>query len=158
MVVSEADAQELVGEILQALKDLDCRDLLGAVEETRRAGVVEGVQSSEVLTRSKVGTSRRRPLSEGELLRLLIVMLHERLVVVPQLGLAVRSKLQTHMQPSTEPLDIVWSAEPSFLPGDAAVAYEFDVNDLLPQGWVELEDLVAQVGKALQINLEERNG
>ncbi len=130
--LTDPDASMLVRLILGRLTELNATDVIAGIDESRRLGVEEpvGEATGERFEgprreRKQLGTVRRRPLTDREILRLVLERLRQRLIVVP----TIARKLQKEFQGR----EIVWRVDREFASEDRLSALEADLGDLIPQ-------------------------
>lgn len=136
LTVTNSDASILVRLILRKLEELNAWDVIAGIDESRRLGVEEpvGEFDGRVLGKSQIkqlGTVRRRPLNDSEMLRLLFDRLHQRLIVLPAIAVALQARLGT--------TDIVWRVDRQFESSERSSSLESDVKDMLPKDTTEVD-------------------
>src|SRR5918996_3324938 len=81
------------------------REVVDGIDESRRLGIEESVSREEIGQRS-VGTVRRRPATDLEMLHIVFERLHQRLIILPAVARALQRFLGVH--------EIFWRVDPEF--------------------------------------------
>jgi hypothetical protein len=131
--LTDEEANELVRLVLDRLRELGATDVIEGIDESRRLGVEESVEkrpldghggpSNEV---KQLGTVRRRPPTDREMLHLVLERLRQRVVILPAIARVLLKELKTS--------DLCWRVDGEFVPIDRSVALEGRLTDLLPDG------------------------
>jgi hypothetical protein len=131
-VLTDTEAADLVRLLLERLEDLQARDVIAGIDESRRLGIEEPVHEvpgqEERWSKAElrqVGAVRRRPPTDSELLSMIFERLEQRLLVLP----AIARAAQKHLQRA----DIVWRVDSAFVPFDRSSGLEADARALLPE-------------------------
>src|SRR5665213_3489674 len=131
--VNDSEAAALVRIVLYKLAELGARDVIAGIDESRRMGIEEPVDKTPKADRlgskselKQVGTIRRRPPTNLELLRMTFEQLRQRLLVVPAIAGLLRKELRDS--------EVVWRVEREFLPSDQLSAPDARLSDLIPDG------------------------
>jgi hypothetical protein len=124
IILSNEDAIRLLHFIMEHLRN-EARGVTDGIDESRRLGVEESVCNEEV-GRQSVGTVRRRPPTDLEMLQIAFERLHQRLIVLPAIARALQKFLGVHQ--------IVWRVDQEFVSIDRLPALEAGINDLIPHG------------------------
>jgi hypothetical protein len=124
---SSEDTARLLHLTIEHLRD-EARVVTDSIDESRRLSIEESVNEGEV-GRQSVGMVRRRPPTDLEMLRIVFERLHQRLIVLPAIALALQEFLGVP--------DIVWRADQEFVPGNRLPLLEASIDDLLPQWWLQ---------------------
>jgi hypothetical protein len=132
MTLTDPDAAELVALMLNRLEAMGAQDVIAGIDESRRLGIEEPVvplgdrAAGSKRELKKLGTVRRRPPTELEMLRIVFERVHQRLVVIPAIARTLQQQLKT--------ADIVWRVDHEFVPSDRSPSLEADIGNLLPAG------------------------
>lgn len=112
--LTDADASMLVRLILNRLTELNAIDVIAGIDESRRLGMEEPVAEASIepfkaaaRERKQLGTVRRRPLTDREILHLVLERLRQRLIVVP----TIARKLQKEFKNG----EILWRVDREFV-------------------------------------------
>lgn len=135
MDISEDQAAELLNEILTKLTEIGARDTIAGIDESRRLGIEESVSHDRTIAPSgslirselkQLGTIRRRPLTNREMLKITIERIHQRLIVIPALAERICDALDAKQ--------IIWRVDEHFVPTDQAQKLEATLNEFRPNG------------------------
>ena len=110
MILTEDDAAKLLHSVLNVLQSSNAREVLDGIEESRRLGIEELLPEQKGLELKQVARTRRRPPSNVELVHIVLERLHQRLVVLPTLGAAIRKRLGAQ--------DVLWRVDTEFVSVD----------------------------------------
>jgi hypothetical protein len=146
MRLTESDARQLLEVIRRRLQEIEAREVLEGIEESRRLGAEEslhGLASREV---KHVGTMRRRPLTAIEELSVVFRHLQERLVVVPLLAASIQVQLRAS--------EVEWRVDTEFV-SESRIP-EVEITRLAPEGYAELRVLIAAIMQAAEISATAR--
>ena len=125
--LSNDDAAVLLQVIFDQLQKLNAIDVMHGIEESRRFGIEEDLSKDVMGRRSeRVGTIRRRPANNIELLRIALEELRQRLFVFPSIIDALEKRLGT--------TQVVWRVDREFVSQDLIPAVEAGMDDLRPSG------------------------
>jgi hypothetical protein len=138
------EAAQLVSLILGRLERMGADDVREGIAESQRLGVEQLVDASlsanEGWSRAdlnKVGTFRRRPLTDAELLRLVLDRLHQRLLVIQAAARSTRERLEAG--------DVVWLVDREFVPEDQTDTLEARSADLTPEDSAAIRAAVREI-------------
>jgi len=133
ITITDEEAAVVLKTILDHLHEIRAINVIDGIEESRRLGIEEDV-SKEVGDRDrelkKVGTIRRRPATNIEMLRIVFQELRERLIVLPAIIDALENRLG-HNQ-------LVWRVDREFISQDLIKTVEANKADLRPAGVGEI--------------------
>jgi len=131
--LSNDDATVLLQVIFDQLQNLNAIDVMHGIEESRRFGIEEDLSKDLMGFRSeRVGTIRRRPATNIELLRIAFEELRERLFVFPSIVDALEQRLGTNQ--------IVWRVDREFVSQELIPTVEAGMDDLRPS---EMDQILA---------------
>lgn len=139
MPLSDSEASTLVSHLLSRLQELGATDLIAGIDESRRLGIDEAVPPPQLATRTsrvqrpEVGSTRRRPLTDRELLSLILDRLGQRVVTVPAIARTLQSTLGD--------TELHWRVDTNFARPDRVDDEGFLLSQLLP---TDLEAVEAQ--------------
>jgi len=146
MTLTEDDAAKLLHSVLNLLQLSSAREVLDGIEESRRLGIEELLPEQKGLELKQVARTRRRPPSNVELVHIVLERLHQRLVVLPTLGTAIRTRLGAH--------DVLWRVDTEFVSVDRFP--EARLSDLLPDSAENLMLAFAEIRKLIPPQTVER--
>jgi hypothetical protein len=127
--LSSDEAVGLLRFTTEHLQLYEAREVIDGIDESRRLGIEESVSREEV-GRQSVGTVRRRPPTDLEMLHIVFERLLQRLIVLPAIARALQKFLGVP--------DIVWRVDQEFVPGNRLPLLEASIDALLPQGVDEI--------------------
>jgi hypothetical protein len=140
---TDNEVAPLVAFILEKLEDINASDVILGIDESRRVGIEEPLGREPSLSKAdqkQLGTVRTRPLRQLEMMRLVLERLHQRLIVVPAIGRALRKRLNAS--------DIVWRVDTEFVASDRSRMLVAGASDLLPE---DLADVVAAFARVREM-------
>lgn len=165
MTLDEEEARAVIADIAVLTRQFP--ELQRIVDDSRLQG-----RLAESAGDPALGEVHRREVKQTELLQDLLTALQQRLVVLPKMAQVTLLELQKHRGkpkrneepaslfdslpkdgPSVKPLelsDVVWETEPGFAPEGEGRFERFSLDDLQPDGWQELEVLLAGIAKLLK--------
>jgi hypothetical protein len=137
MDLNEHEAGEVVEFILGKLTSMGALDVLAGIDESRRLGIEEPVAQNTLKFEPtitsvlrEVGSMRRRPLRNVEILELVLERLHQRLIVVPAIGRSLEQKVGEQVE---------WRVDTQFVSQERSIDLAASRTDLLPDGSDEIE-------------------
>jgi hypothetical protein len=153
MDLSNEEAAEFARQIIGHLERIGATDIVKGLEQSRILGV-EGTMDVDIpddtTTRfifdaeadfgsdvKNLGTRRRRPLSELEVLQTLIEHLNQRLVAVPAMARFIQRQLHT--------TDVAWRVDSEFTTATSASEFEFPFKALVPAEVDEAADAMRKL-------------
>ena len=145
MELSEEQAEEVVNLIMRKLKEFGATEVLEGIEESRRLGLEEKVDlrpsgpSEYRLAKGDLktlGTTRRRPPTNVELLGLVLERLEQRLVVLPSIAASIEEHLNA---------EVIWRIDRDFASPDTTA--DFSAKTLNPPDAQGVAELFHQVSK-----------
>lgn len=141
MKVSEQEAAGLVRLMLEMLQSRAAMDVIAGVEESRQLGVEESFALGAFSKADvrEVGTIRRRPHTDTEMLRLIFERLHQRLTVIPAIASALRARLAEQIE---------WRVDTEFVSSERTSIMQARIDDLSPDG---LADVVRALEKLREL-------
>jgi hypothetical protein len=145
MILTEDDAAKLLQSVLNLLQLSNAREVLDGIEESRRLGIEESLPEQKGLELKQVARTRRRPPSNVELVHIVLERLHQRLVVLPTLGMAIRKRLGA---------DVLWRVDTEFVSVDRFP--EARLSDLLPDSAENVILAFAEIRKLIPLQTAER--
>lgn len=137
MELTESDAEQLVKLILDNLKEIKAIDILLGIDESRQYGVEEKIGQIPLrlepgITKAsfrEVGTTRRRPLTNKEMLQLIIDRLYQRLLVIPEIGHFLKQNICESLE---------WRVDTTFSSIERSQALAASGVELSPEGYENL--------------------
>jgi hypothetical protein len=138
--LSNDDAASFTDFVLEYLRRHEAHEILEGIEESRQLGVDEPVYQTGVRPRSElknVGTTRRRPPTNMELLGIVFERLHQRLIVLPAIASAIQQRLGVNQ--------INWRVDSEFVSVDVIPTLQAEINDILPIGNDQIRTRYEQV-------------
>jgi|GEM_PF-3247835 len=151
MTLTDDEAREIFGTIMELLRKADARDVVEGIAETRRVGIEEEIAKDQIAKSKRseykeVAGVRRRPPNDLEMLRSALDVLNQRLIVLPSLADAIRKRLG--------PIEILWRIDTEF---SSVEDYpEASLRDLQPNGVDEVRSLVKVIEQLLGSSQGER--
>jgi hypothetical protein len=149
MDITEDEAAQLFETIFKKLDAMAARDVVEGIDESRRLGKEETVVPAfdSPIKRAELkslGTVRRRPPTNVEVLQIALERIHQRLNVMPAIAQRLEEALGT--------CDIEWRVDESFVPSERAQRLEAALTVLRPDGvhdvvaaYRKLHDLIPQI-------------
>jgi len=132
MDITEDEAALLFDRILKKLNVMEARDVVEGIDESRRLGIEEPVGHAlhpdgtiRVSELKSLGTVRRRPPTNVEMLRIALQRIHQRLNVIPAIAQRLEQTLGS--------CDIEWRVDESFIVSDRAQRLEATLTELRPE-------------------------
>lgn len=137
MELTESDAEQLVNLILNKLKEIEASDILSGIDESRQHGVEEKIGQIPLLldpaisksSFREVGTTRRRPLTNKELLQLILDRLYQRLLIIPEIGRFLKENICGSLE---------WQVDTTFSSRERSQALASSNVELSPEGYEAL--------------------
>jgi hypothetical protein len=131
MDITEDEAAQLFETIFEKLDAMGARDVVEGINESRLLGIEETVvpESKSPINRAELkslGTVRRRPPTNVELLQIALQRINQRLNVIPAIALRLEKSLGT--------CEIEWRVDESFIASGRAQQLETTVLKLTPDG------------------------
>jgi hypothetical protein len=121
--ISNDDAEVLLQVIFDQLQKLNAIDVMHGIEESRRSGIQEDLSKDVAGRRSeRVGTIRRRPATNIELLGIAFEELRQRLFVFPSIVDALERRLGNNQ--------ILWRVDREFVSQDLINTVQADLVEL----------------------------
>lgn len=138
MDITEDEAALLFNTILLKLGELHAEDVIAGIDESRRLGIEETVVPQRNL-RSEInraelkslGTVRRRPPTNLEMLRIAIQRIRQRLIILP----AIAQRLERDLGSA----QICWRVDENFILSERAQNLEASLAEFRPHGVTSIE-------------------
>lgn len=132
MELTESDANEVVNLILEKLGEIEANEILSGIDESRQHGVEEKIGQSSLqlapgITKAsfrEVGATRRRPLTNNEMLQLILDRLYQRLLVIPEIGHSLKKNVCENLE---------WQVDTEFSSQERSRALAASYADLSPE-------------------------
>jgi hypothetical protein len=124
MTLTNNDAREILHSILDFLREINAREVLDGIDETRRMGIEERLTEGRGSELKQVAGIRRRPPNESEMLEIVMERLNQRLIVVPLLAASIEKRFGSR--------DLRWRVDTEFSSVDRFP--DASLQDLLPSG------------------------
>ncbi|WP_213956734.1 MULTISPECIES: hypothetical protein [unclassified Variovorax] len=140
MQLDEGQASEVVGITVDRLRELGASDVLEGIQESRRAGVEEPVPDDMSSRSGGVGSLRRRPPTEPELLLIVLERLKQRIFIVPEIASAIETRIGRAIE---------WRVDPEFVDPSQAPLFEAGLDELRPAGLEEVQQLMREIEHAI---------
>jgi len=149
MDITEDEAAQLFETIFEKLEAMVAQDVVEGIDESRRLGKEETVVPAfdSPIKRAELkslGTVRRRPPTNVEVLQIALERIHQRLNVIPAIARRLEESLGT--------CDIEWRVDESFVPSERAQQLEATLAVLRPDGardvaaaYRKLRDLIPKI-------------
>lgn len=141
---TDAEAAEIVELIVERLTACNALDVLAGIEESRQQGVEETFQQKSMglsipgsrADVREVGTIRRRPPTNKEMLSFVLERLHQRLVVLPAIAQSLHESIGKH---------IVWRVDSEFVSSEHIQELQADITDLLTEDLASVQDAYRRI-------------
>jgi hypothetical protein len=131
--LTDSEASMLVRMVTDRLEEIDARDVIAGIDESRRLGIEEPVEDSSErkfgwsrADLKQLGTVRRRPPTNLEMLQLVFERLRQRLLIVPAIARVLERELKTS--------DVSWRVDSEFVSSERSPSLEASRDELLPEG------------------------
>lgn len=146
MILTESDARQVLEVIWVRLEEIEARQVLEGIDESRRLGAEEFLGEQDAKEIKQVGAMRRRPLSAIEELNIVFQHLQERLVVMPRLAASIRERLHTN--------NVEWRVDTEFI-SEIRIP-EVAIAKLEPEGHQEVSERITEIIKDAEISPDAR--
>jgi len=146
MILTESEARKVLEVIRGQLVEIDAREVLDGIDESRRLGAEESLHEQAAKEIKQVGAMRRRPLSAIEELNIVFQHLQERLVVVPLLAASIQERLKA--------TSVEWRVDTEFVSENRIP--EVSIASLEPEGREMVRKQITEIMKGVEIFPAER--
>jgi hypothetical protein len=145
MILTDDDAAKVFNTVVTILQEQKTRELLDGIDESRRLGIEEGLPEQKGLELKQVARTRRRPPNNLEMVHIILALLYQRLIVLPQIGVTLKKRLNAE--------EIFWRVDTEFVSVERLP--EAKLSDLLPVGFEDVMSALARVIELSQLSNTE---
>ena len=135
MTITDNDASQILDRIMTSLRRVSAADVLTGIDETRRIGIEEPLMESSRFALIQVAGTRRRPLRDLEMLHLVLELLRQRIIIIPDVARAIERRLGSD--------NIQWRVDSEFSSADRFP--ETKLQNLLPSGVEDIAELMRKI-------------
>jgi hypothetical protein len=139
MVLTADNAREVLQVVLGFLREVNAREVLDGIDETRRIGIEEHLSEGKGAELKQVARTRRRPPTDQEMLEIVFARLNQRLIILPLLASSIESRLGSE--------DVRWRVDTEFSSVDRFP--DASLQDLLPTGFQEVSAMLTKLSEEM---------
>lgn len=139
MTLTEDEASKVLEAVTTLLQQQGARQILDGIDESRRLGVEEELPQQKSSELKQVARTRRRPPNNSEMLHIVLELLYQRLIVLPRIGAALKTRLGVR--------ELLWRVDTEFVSADRLP--ESGLSDLLPEG---VEEIMNRLTRIMQLS------